>query len=141
MSVSAHAHKRVWHDVTNADQVSVSLVFDGGAQAMFLQSDIASVRKPKWYVLGTEGAVTGDWVDEPVPADFPARVSVFRPSGVELLHLPPRDEQGFYRNLADHLAWDEPLAVPAAEARRNVAVMEAATESIRRGGVQLQVDI
>ena len=141
VSVSARAHKRVWHDVTNADQVSVSLAFDGGAQAMFLQSDIASVRKPKWYVLGTNGAVTGDWVDEPVPADFPARVSVYRPSGVELLHLPPRDEQGFYRNLADHLAWDEPLAVPAAEARRNVAVMEAATESIRRGGVQLQVDI
>jgi len=141
VSVAAHAHKRVWHDVTNADQVSVSLMFDGGAQAMFLQSDIASVRKPKWYVLGTDGAVTGDWVDEPVPADFPARVSVFRPSGVELLRLPPRDEQGFYRNLADHLAWDEPLAVPAAEARRNVAVMEAATESIRRGGVQLQVDI
>ena len=141
VSVAAQAHKRVWHDVTNADQVSVSLTFDGGAQAMFLQSDIASVRKPKWYVLGTEGAVTGDWADGPVPADFPARVRVYRPSGVELLNLPARDEHGFYRDLADHFAWDEPLAVKPGEARRNVAVMEAATESIRRGGEQLKVDI
>jgi predicted dehydrogenase len=141
VSVAAQAHKRVWHDVTNADQVSVSLTFDGGAQAMFLQSDIASVRKPKWYVLGTEGAIVGDWADQPVPADFPAIVRVYRRSGVETLNLPQRDDAGFYRNVAEHLSWDEPLAVHAEEARRNVAVMEAATESMRLGGKQLKVDI
>jgi predicted dehydrogenase/type 1 glutamine amidotransferase len=143
--VSANAHKLVWHDVTNSDQVRVDLTFAGGAQASFLQSDIASVRKPKWYVLGTRGAVVGEWQDEPVPADFPARVKVFRPgdggSREELLHLSPRDDHGFYRNLADHLAWDEPVAVSAHEARRTVAVMEAATKSIAQGGVQLEVDI
>ena len=139
--VTGQAHKLVWHDVTNADQVSVALTFEGGAQAMFLQSDIASVRKPKWYVLGTAGAITGDWAEEPVPADFPAVMKVYRTSGVETLSLPPRDEHGFYRNLADHFAWDESLAVRAEEARRNVAVMEAATESIRLGGKQLQVEI
>src|SRR6202043_1641834 len=32
-SVSAHAHKRVWHDVTNSDQVRVDLTFANGAQA------------------------------------------------------------------------------------------------------------
>ena len=141
VSVAAQAHKRVWHDVTNADQVSVSLTFDGGAQAMFLQSAIASVRKPKWYVLGTEGAIVGDWADQPVPADFPAVVRVHRQSGVETLNLAQRDDGGFYRNLAAHFAWDEPLAVTAGEARRNVAVMEAATESIKLGGAQLQVDV
>ena len=141
VSVTAQSHKRVWHDVTNADQVSVSLTFDGGAQAMFLQSAIASVRKPKWYVLGTEGAITGEWADVPVPADLPAVMRVHRASGVETLTLAVRDESGFYRNLADHFAWDEPLAVRAEDARRNVAVMEAATESIRRGGAQLKVDI
>jgi hypothetical protein len=81
-----------------------------------------------------------------VPADFPARVKVVRPAdgtrpNEEILGLPARDENGFYRNLADHLAWDEPLAVTAAEARRTVAVMEAATHSIARGGAQLEVDI
>ena len=144
-SISAHAHKLVWHDVTNSDQVRVDLTFAGGAQATFLQSDIASVRKPKWYVLGTRGAVVGDWQAEAVPADFPARVKVFRPgdggSHEELLQLSPRDDNGFYCNLADHLAWDEPLAVTPHEARRTVAVMETATQSIKRGGTQIEVEI
>ena len=76
-----------------------------------------------------------------MPSDFPARLKVFRRSGEELLSLPPRDENGFYRNLADHLQWQEPLAVTADEARRSVAVMEAATQSIARGGSQIKVEI
>jgi scyllo-inositol 2-dehydrogenase (NADP+) len=144
-TVSARAHKRVWHDVTNSDQVRVDLTFAGGAQANFLQSEIAAARKPKWYVLGTQGAVVGEWQQKDVPSDFPALVKVFRPAGSgaheELVALSPRDEHGFYRNLADHLAWGEPLAVTPNEARRNVAVMEAATLSIARGGAQIEVDI
>ncbi len=160
-SVSAQAHKRVWHDVTNADQVRVDLTFAGGAQSSFLQSDIAAALKPKWYVLGTRGAVVGEWREEtilaraptgevteehPAPADSPARLKVLRPAGdagshEEVLVLPRRDENGFYRNLADHLAWGEALAVTPAEARRTVAVMEAATQSIARSGAQLEVDI
>jgi scyllo-inositol 2-dehydrogenase (NADP+) len=140
-TVSAQAHKRVWHDVTNADHVRVDLTFASGAQASFLQSDIAAARKPKWYLLGTRGAIVGEWVDEDVPADHPARVTVFTSGGRELLTLPRNDEHGFYRNLADHLTWGESLAVTAEEARRNVAVMEAATESIKRGGATVEVDI
>ncbi|HET7465258.1 MAG TPA: Gfo/Idh/MocA family oxidoreductase [Candidatus Dormibacteraeota bacterium] len=145
--VAAQAHKRVWHDVTNADQVRVDITFEGGAQATFMQSDIASALKPKWYVLGTRGAVVGDWrEDANPPADAPARVRVLRPapgggSHEERLALAPRDEHGFYRNLADHLAWDEPLVVSPEEARRTVAVMEAATNSIAQAGARLEVDI
>jgi len=145
VSVSAQSHKRVWHDVTNADQVRVDLTFAGGTQAMFLQSDIAAAPKPKWYVLGTEGAVVGEWRDEEVPADHPARVKVLKPGGAgaheQVLSLSRRDDLGFYRNLADHLAWNEPLAVTPAEARRTVAVMEAATHSIARSGAAIEVDI
>jgi predicted dehydrogenase len=140
-TIEAQAHKRVWHDVTNSDQVRVDLTFANGAQASFLQSDIAAARKPKWYLLGTQGAVVGDWTEASVPSDLPARLKVFRRTGVELLTLPPRDENGFYRNLADHLQWQEPLAVTAEEARRTVAVMEAATQSIAQGGSQIKVDI
>jgi scyllo-inositol 2-dehydrogenase (NADP+) len=144
--IAAQAHKRVWHDVSNSDQVRVDLTFANGAQASFLQSDIAGAMKPKWYLLGTRGAVVGEWRDELVPADFPARVKVLRPvdgarANEEIIGLPARDEHGFYRNLTDHLAWDEALAVTPAEARRTVAVMEAATHSIARGGAQLEVDI
>ena len=145
--VSAVAHKRVWHDVTNADQVRVDLQFATGAQATFMQSDIAAALKPKWYMLGTRGAVVGDWQlrEGLAPADSPARLTVSRPAdgGVheERLAIGRRDDHGFYRNLADHLAWDEPLAVRPEEARRTVAVMEAATRSIAEGGARLEVDI
>jgi predicted dehydrogenase len=159
-TASAVAHKRVWHDVTNADQVRVDLNFASGAQATFIQSDIAAALKPKWYVLGTRGAVVGDWRHESIrsrgpagelieeqlaPADALARITVSRPAdgGVheETLALAPRDEHGFYRNLANHLAWDEQLAVLPGEARRTVAIMEAATWSIAQGGARLEVDI
>lgn len=143
--VAADAHKRVWHDVTNSDQVRVDITFEGGAQATFLQSDIASARKPKWYLLGTRGAIVGDWIDAPVPADLPARVTVYRPaqegSHSDVLSLGRRDDHGFYRNLASHLAWGERLAVQPEEARRNVAVMEAATQSIAQGGRPVEVEI
>jgi hypothetical protein len=59
----------------------------------------------------------------------------------EVLALPRREEHAFYRNLSDHLAWDEPLAVPPDEARRTVAVMESAAHSIARGGAQVEVQI
>ena len=157
--VAAGAHKRVWHDVTNADQVRVDLTFEGGEQATFLQSDVAAALKPKWYLLGTGGALVGDWrlstvaarawtgdlVEERLqPAESPARVSVHRPApsgGVDVteLALPARARHGFYRNLADHLLLGEPLAVEAAEARRNVAVMEAAAHSAADGGRPVEV--
>jgi scyllo-inositol 2-dehydrogenase (NADP+) len=154
VGVVASAHKRVWHDVTNADQVRVDLTFAGGEQATFLQSDVAAALKPKWYVLGTEGAIVGDWRPETVktrawtgdlveerlqPAESPAVLRVYRPDGeggthVAVPSLPSRPAHAFYRNLADHLLLGEPLAVRPEEARRNVAVMEAATRSIAAGG-------
>jgi hypothetical protein len=39
--VQAHGHKRVWHDVTNADQLRVRMTWRDGREAEFFQSDIA----------------------------------------------------------------------------------------------------
>jgi predicted dehydrogenase len=159
IAVTASAHKRVWHDVTNADQVRVHLLFADGAEATFLQSDIAAALKPKWYLLGTGGAVVADWRQEVLkargwsgelveerlsPADSPAVLRLLRPDGQggsheELLSLPPRVPNGFYRNLADHLLLGEPLAVTAEEARGNVAIMEAASSSIAGGGRRVRL--
>jgi scyllo-inositol 2-dehydrogenase (NADP+) len=159
-TVSAVAQTLVWQDVTNSDHVNVDLRFADGTQASFLHSDIATALKPKWYLLGTGGAIVGDWRAESVvsrgtmdelvedrlaPADSPARLTVLRPNGEggvneERLALPRRVRNGFYRNLADHLLLGEPLAVPPEEARRNIAVMEAAAHSIVQGGRPVRVD-
>jgi scyllo-inositol 2-dehydrogenase (NADP+) len=159
-TVSAVAQTLVWQDVTNSDHVNVDLRFADGTQASFLHSDIATALKPKWYLLATGGAIVGDWRSESVmargtmdelvedrlaPADSPARLTVLRPNGEggvneERLALPRRVRNGFYRNLADHLLMGEPLAVPAEEARRNIAVMEAAAHSIAQGGRPVRVD-
>ena len=159
-TVSAVAQTVVWQDVTNSDHVNVDLRFADGTQASFLHSDIAAALKPKWYLLGTAGAIVGDWrresiagrgtMDELVedalaPADSPARLSIHRPNGEggvneERIALRRRVRNGFYRNLADHLLLGEPLAVPPEEARRNIAVMEAAAQSIAQGGRPVHVD-
>lgn len=159
--VEAQAHKRVWHDVTNSDQVRVDLTLSGGRQALFLQSDIAAAIKPKWYLLGTSGSIVGDWRLETIkgrswggdlieealaPAESPAELTLFQPGsggGVDRkrLALAPRRQHAFYRSLADHLLMDEPLTVRPEESLRAVAVMEAATRSIAQGGRALRVNI
>ena len=59
--VSGLNQKRVWDHVTNADHAQVSINFKDGLQAVFINSDLAAARKPKFYVLGTHGAIMGDW--------------------------------------------------------------------------------
>ena len=60
-TVTTTAHKRVWHDVTNLDQIRVRLQWDDGREAEFFQSDIAAVRRPKFYVQGTQGTLVGHY--------------------------------------------------------------------------------
>ncbi len=147
-------HKRVWHDVTNADQERIQMRFEGGLEAEFLHSDIAAVRKPKWYLLGTQGAIMGQWQDvteykiDPVhyfhqhdiPAtEMPPELTIQRHQGAGKLTtgalLPPeRPLFGFHRNLADHLLSGEPLMAPLADSMRVVAVLEAAARSMDHGG-------
>ena len=148
--VSATAHKRVWHDVTNADHTRVLLHFAGGAEAEFSVSDLAAVAKPKFYALGTGGAVVGDWRAERVvsrgttglleedvlaPADAPARMRLVAADGSEtLLATPPALPHPFHRELADQLLSGIPMTVTPAQSRRTVAVMQAASKSARAGG-------
>ncbi|MGH7642702.1 MAG: ThuA domain-containing protein [Candidatus Dormibacteria bacterium] len=151
--VSASRQKLVWQDVTNDDHFELRMTFAGGAEAVFIHSDIAAARKPKWYVLGTRGAAVGHWregritsrgptgqvVEERLPVtDLPCELHILRPDGSgeshdQLVSLPAAPPQAFYRNLAGHLLADEPLAVTPGSARRNIAVMEAATKSAELG--------
>src|SRR6266704_3568561 len=154
VSVRGVEHKRVWHDVTNADQSCVYLRFAGGQEASFLHSDIAAALKPKWYVLGEQGAIVGEWRMETVksrrwsgdlieeqlaPSEAMPELCLFTydAGGAIQKHpliLPAAPSYAFHRNLANHLHHGEPLAVPPEQSRRNIAVMEAAKRSAKQGG-------
>lgn len=161
-AVSVHGiqHKRVWHDVTNADQSSVYLRFAGGQEASFMHSDIAAALKPKWYILCERGAIVGHWRYESVksrrwsgdlieerlaPSEALPTLTVFiRDSGDRIheqqLALPPMPQYPFHRNLANHLHNGESLAVPPEEARRNIVIMEAAKHSAEHGGKTIELN-
>jgi predicted dehydrogenase len=152
--VRATAHKRVWHDVTNADHANIYVTFADGREASFIHSDVAALLKPKWYILGTRGALVASWrpaavtsrrwsgdlIEEPVaPAEaLPAVVVATRdPQGrihEQRLALPSAPPHAFHRNLADHLLTGEPLVVPPRAARRTIAVLEAAAYSASHEG-------
>ncbi len=146
-------HKRVWHDVTNADQERIQIRFKGGQEAEFTHSDIAAARKPKWYLLGTGGAIVGNWRDvteyeiDPVlyfhrhdipPTEMVPDLTLHRrhPSGqivAQKLALPERQHHLLYRNLADHLLTGEPIEAPLEQSVLVVAILEAAARSAERG--------
>src|SRR5215831_18071066 len=158
--VQAHGHKRVWHDVTNHDQIRVRMMWPDGREAEFLQSDIAAVRRPKFYVQGTAGTLVGSYrtitleaiepgrgyvATQPHHAEAPAELVLARYEsgyGISETRLPPAVEQpfAFHRNLADHLHLGEPLAITPASVRRVIGVLEAAQRSSTRGGAPIVLE-
>jgi predicted dehydrogenase len=158
--VQAHGHKRVWHDVTNLDQIRIRMTWADGREAEFLQSDIAAVRRPKFYVQGTAGTLVGSYrtitlehiepghgyvATEAHHAEAPAELLLARYEsgyGISETRLPPAVAQpfAFHRNLADHLHLGEPLAVTPASVRRVIAVLEAAQRSTLLGGGPVEIE-
>ncbi len=153
-SVVGTRHKRVWHDVTNADQERIQIRFSGGQEADFMHSDVAAFRKPKWYLLGTEGAIVGHWQDvfayeidpilyfhrHDIPAtEMPPDLTLYRRHHtgqivLQKMAMPLRTHYPFHRNLADHLLTGEPIAAPLADSVKVIAILEAAARSMSSGG-------
>jgi len=156
-SVTAIGHKRVWHDVTNHDQVRVHMTFDDGREAEFVHSDVAAIARPKLYLQGTAGTIAGSYRplhleriepglgyrdERPHFAEAPVVLEVARyESGVGVVtsQVVPQVTEGFpfHANLADHLLLGEPLAVTPTSVRSVVAVLEAAQRSLAAGGVPI----
>jgi predicted dehydrogenase len=152
-------HKRVWHDVTNADQERIQIRFSGGKEAEFIHSDVAAARKPKWYLLGDEGSIVGHWRDitsheiDPLlyyrQHDIPATemtpdLTVYRRhNNGDIISIKPtipvREHYQFHRNLADHLLWGEPIAATIDDSVKVVAILEAAARSMAKGGTLEEV--
>ncbi len=125
-----------------------------------MHSDIAAAVKPKWYILGTRGAIVGSWRQEYVKSrrwsgdlieerlalseSLPTLTVYIRElSGAiheQHFTLTEAPLYAFHRNLANHLHNGEALAVPPEQSRRNIAVMEAAKRSAERGGEIIGVE-
>jgi scyllo-inositol 2-dehydrogenase (NADP+) len=130
--VSGQNHKRVWKHATNADHAQVTITFETGVQATFINSDLAAARKPKFYVLGTKGAIVGDWdpAAEPAVADLPAILTIYSHDGSKsVVSLDAVEPFSFHRSLVDNLSNQTPMSVQALQSRNVVAIMEAAERS------------
>lgn len=135
--VSGLNQKRVWDHVTNADHAQVSINFKDGVQAVFINSDLAAARKPKFYVLGTKGALMGEWdlsAGDSV-ADLPAIITLLRSDGSsEVVPHVNVEPYSFYSSVVAYINDATPMSVVAQQSRDVVAIMQAAEESALANG-------
>ena len=128
VNVTGFFHKRVWHDVTNEDQVEAVIRFEDGVVADVQLSSIARAKKPRWRILGTKGAILDEGNGK-----FQLNTEI---EGV-VVDAEVAYKEGkwdtYYQNIAAHLLRGEPLAVTPESARRVIAIMEAAEKSTKSG--------
>jgi len=152
--LTAKEHKIHWLDVTNSDHSRVTLNYKNGLEVEFIYSDLAAALKPKYYLLGTLGAIQGNWrvekvtnrneigtllEDELAPADSPAEIEVHDQSGsVKKVKLETPPSFQFHRELADWINFQIPMTVNAQTSRDVVAIMQAASESAAGGGLPVK---
>ncbi len=138
--VSGLNQKRVWTHITNADHAQVTLTFADGVQATFTNSDLAAARKPKYFVLGTKGAITGNWdpAAGQLVADLPAILTLHREDGSsEVIVNHSVTPYSFHQSLVAYINDGTPMQVTATQSRDVVAIMEAAEESALANGLPI----
>jgi len=130
VSVSGYFHKRVWHDVTNEDHVQAVLRFDDGAHADLSFSQISALPMPRWRIQGTKGGI----LDDGTVKDG-MKLFTFL-DGIKMQgELRNKGSQWgkYYKDIYAHLAEGAPLDVTPEQARRVIAIMEAAEKSSQSG--------
>ena len=129
-SVTGYFHKRVWHDVTNEDHVQAVLRFDNGAHADLSFSQISSLPLPRWRIQGTKGGILDDGSVRDGMALF-THLDGIKMRG-ELRNKASQWDR-YYKDIHAHLAEGAPLDVTPEQARRVIAVIEAAEKSSQSG--------
>ena len=136
-SVTGMNQKRVWNHVTNADHADVAITFTNGSRALFTNSDLAAARKPKFYVLGTTGAIVGNWdpAAGSMPADLPAILTIHRADGlIEVIPNATVVPHSFHQSVVAYINNKVPMDVKTHQSRDVVAIMQAAEESALANG-------
>ena len=130
--ISGLNQKRHWHHISNADHAQVVITYKDGKQAVFINSDLAAARKPKFHLLGTMGSLTGNWDQQAgnTPADLPAIITLTKSDGESVI-LPPvkAAPYAFHQSVADFLLSNTAMPITTAQSRDVVAIMQAAEES------------
>jgi predicted dehydrogenase len=140
-AVSGINQKRVWNHITNADHADVAITFSNGTRATFTNSDLAAARKPKFYVLGTLGAIVGNWdpAAGDAPADLPAILTLHRADGTsDVITHSTLAPYLFHQSVVDFLNHGTPMSVTANQSRDVVAIMQAAEESAFANGAPIK---
>jgi len=150
--VTGFFHNLVWDEVSVDDQARVLILFENGAVADILWSNIAAIHKPLWHILGTSGAIEDSGHGalsgySPAPGSPDALAGTVpelvghssgsltlvnkTEHGFDTHSVPydPSDWVQFYRDIAAHLLRDEPVPVSGEDGRRTISVMETAKRS------------
>lgn len=143
-TVSGVNQKRMWNHITNADHADVTITFSDGVRATFTNSDLAAARKPKFYVLGTTGAIVGNWdpAAGTAPADLPAIITVYRADGsAEVVEHSEVVPYSFHKSVVEYLNNGAPMSVTTHQSRDVVAIMQAAEESALSNGRPMKASL
>lgn len=130
VSVSGYFHKAVWNDVTNEDHTQAVIRFAGGSHADLTISNIGSLPMPRWKIQGTKGGILDD-------GTVKDGMQLFRHvDGIMMkgeLRNKPTNWDKYYADIYDHLVHAAPLDVTPEQARRVIAIVEAAEKSSKSG--------
>lgn len=126
-SVMGWAQKPVWHQTTNEDHFTVIATFENGAVADFQQSSVTRIPRPRWRLLGTLGSIVHNGDHWRVCTEVNGITAELK------IPFKETDWQGYYTNIAAHVLDGAELFVKPEEARRYVALFEAAEKSAKTG--------
>ncbi len=118
----------VWNGAKSEDHTRATIRFANGCTADIEVSQLRSAHKSKWRILGTRGGIVADWGPTITLSEW---------NGTELtttnVETGEDDWGAYYQNFSAFLEGSEPLAVQPEQARRTIAVIQAAEESHRIG--------
>lgn len=123
INITGFFHKRVWFDISNEDHVQAIIRFSNGIVADVQMAHIAKLGKPRWWVLGTHGAIVSE------KDQFRVLSEVEGQPKEQTVGYQRRGGPSYYQNVVAHLQKGEELIVKPEEARRVIAIMELAEKS------------
>ncbi|NKB68713.1 MAG: dehydrogenase [Candidatus Latescibacteria bacterium] len=133
-------------DTDVEDHAHCVISFANGVEAYIDTSSLARIPQPRWYVLGTEGALVKEGVDPQEKAmiagdidaareepQHRARLALAKDKDEQILETVPGRWRSFYENIALAVADRSQLAVTPQSVRQVMVVIEAARQSAARG--------